>query len=352
MNISKLTALFLSGALIFTVNSASFSTTTTPPAVATTTTKTEVSVPKESKVITVYYNGKVAKINLKPYLDKNKMIFLPLKEVATLTKATFTWNKDTGKATYKLGKTTVQFTIGKDTATVNGKSIKLKNKLVNSNGSIYGDLRTISDCLGLKTGYKLGYDKSNKNVFSHVVSITSSIYKGIDPLKSVGLNGNANNGSDGVSEKSIVDRGFENSIMKPEETAKWFDLYEKIPHSYMGNAPTQILNMANMYMMSMVPVTGDSFRPEIVINYEKEGLITIDINSLPNKWDYFFEKTLTHLMGADGTTIATRLNKEIWATYNDKENVYRLSTLKGNWKVGKFTVNYDKPQVEITWSIK
>lgn len=344
MKSSQFLSLFLAGAVLCSAsNLPTYATTqaTTPSAIATTTEKT-----LQSKIITVYFDGKLVKMDdLKPYLDKNNSVFLPLKNVAAMTKATLTWNKSTGKATYKVGKNTLQLTATKDTLLVNGKSIKLKNQTVNSNGNAYVPMAFLSEQLGLKTGTKLGNNKNNKNVFSHVVSITSSTFRGADPLKSVSKNGS----DSGMGEKSVVDKGFENAFMSPEDEDNAYKIYEKIPYAVMGTDKTQVRINGTAYMMSMVPSYADGFIPSITIEYVKEGLITIDFSSLPTKWDYFFEKTLTFLMGSDGTEIATRLNKDFWSTYDKTENIYYTSKLKGKYTVGKYTVNYDTPYVEITW---
>lgn len=80
--------------------------------------------------------------------------FVPMRAIFEKLGATVKWDQNTKTATAAKGKTVVKLTIGKTTATVNGKSVTLTAAAITLNGNTMVPLRFIAEALGATIGWE------------------------------------------------------------------------------------------------------------------------------------------------------------------------------------------------------
>ncbi len=86
--------------------------------------------------------------------------YVPLRATGDVFKAEVLWDAAEKKVTYKMGDTTIELWIGKNTANVNGKSVALQNPPIIVSNSTYVPLRFVSEQLGSK----VEWDQNSKTV--------------------------------------------------------------------------------------------------------------------------------------------------------------------------------------------
>jgi len=86
--------------------------------------------------------------------------YVPLRATGDVFKAEVLWDAAEKKVTYKMGDTTIDLWIGKNTANVNGKSVALQNPPIIVSSSTYVPLRFVSEQLGSK----VEWDQNSKTV--------------------------------------------------------------------------------------------------------------------------------------------------------------------------------------------
>lgn len=99
--------------------------------------------------LTVKVNEQDVKFDTPPVIQDGRTL-VPVRAITEALGAEVQWNAATQTVTITKGSTIIQLIIGKNTATVNGKSVKLDVAATNSNGSTVVPLRFVSEALNLK----------------------------------------------------------------------------------------------------------------------------------------------------------------------------------------------------------
>ena len=103
--------------------------------------------------VCVTVNGEYVKTKNHAYL-KQGVTNVSLRDIGDIFGASVSWNGQTSTAAIDLGNTHISITKGKNTASVNGKSVVLDTNAVIVNDRIYVPLRFLSEALGADVTWK------------------------------------------------------------------------------------------------------------------------------------------------------------------------------------------------------
>jgi len=115
----------------------------------------ELTTAQEEKLVNVTIDGVVQKFDQSAII-KNGSTLVPLRGVFEGLGAKVEWNNATQTVTGTKGSTVIKLTVGKSTATVNGKIVTLSAKAEIINGSTMVPLRFIAEALGAKVEWDAG----------------------------------------------------------------------------------------------------------------------------------------------------------------------------------------------------
>ena len=107
----------------------------------------------DNSVIRVHVNGHLLKFDSEPYM-KNDSVFVGFRAILEALGAEVSWNQETNTVTAVKDGTEVSFTIGSDTAYVNGEECKLPSEAELTNDSAMIPVRFISEKLGMKVSWE------------------------------------------------------------------------------------------------------------------------------------------------------------------------------------------------------
>lgn len=107
----------------------------------------------DNSVIRVHVNGHLLKFDSEPYM-KNDLVFVGFRAILEALGAEVSWNQETNTVTAVKDGTEVSFTIGSDTAYVNGEECKLPSEVELTNDSAMIPVRFISEKLGMKVSWE------------------------------------------------------------------------------------------------------------------------------------------------------------------------------------------------------
>ena len=107
----------------------------------------------DNSVIRVHVNGHLLKFDSEPYM-KNDSVFVGFRAILEALGAEVSWNQETNTVTAVKDGTEVSFTIGSDTAYVNGEECKLPSEAELTNDSAMMPVRFISEKLGMKVSWE------------------------------------------------------------------------------------------------------------------------------------------------------------------------------------------------------
>ena len=107
----------------------------------------------DNSVIRVHVKGHLLKFDSEPYM-KNDSVFVGFRAILEALGAEVSWNQETNTVTAVKDGTEVSFTIGSDTAYVNGEECKLPSEAEPTNDSAMIPVRFISEKLGMKVSWE------------------------------------------------------------------------------------------------------------------------------------------------------------------------------------------------------
>lgn len=116
---------------------------------------TILSATQEGKLVNVTIDGALQRLD-QSAIVKNGSTLVPLRGVFEALKADVKWDQKTQTVTATKGSSIIVLTIGKSTATVNGKIVTLSAKAEIINGSTMVPLRFIAEALGAKVEWDAG----------------------------------------------------------------------------------------------------------------------------------------------------------------------------------------------------
>lgn len=111
-----------------------------------------LSATQSYKDVNVTIDGKLQQFDQSAII-KNGSTLVPLRGVFEALKAEVAWDQATKTVTATKGSTVIVLTIGKSTATVDGKQVALSAKAEVINGSTMIPLRFVAEALGAKVGW-------------------------------------------------------------------------------------------------------------------------------------------------------------------------------------------------------
>ncbi|MGE5416663.1 MAG: stalk domain-containing protein [Acidobacteriota bacterium] len=117
-----------------------------------------------AKTPIVLINGQPLVSDVKPMVNKDGRIMLPLRSIAQALGAQVDWNAPTKTATLYQGTNTIKVTLGQKTLMVNGRLVPMDTVAVSQNGCTLLPVRSVGEAFGSK----IGWDPATKTV-----SITS-----------------------------------------------------------------------------------------------------------------------------------------------------------------------------------
>jgi hypothetical protein len=92
-----------------------------------------------------------------PFIDNNGRMFVPLRKLSEAMGATLSWDGKTRTAILEKCSTNIKFTVGKNSAVVNGKALLMGTKAVIINQTIMVPLRFLCE----NTGITINWDKTS-----------------------------------------------------------------------------------------------------------------------------------------------------------------------------------------------
>lgn len=106
----------------------------------------------ESTDITVTFNGAEVCFDAAPYIQNGRTM-APIRGIAYLLGAEASWDQDSRTATFVKGGTTIEVTIGADSALVNGEAVALEAPAEIADGRTMVPLRFISEAFGAEVDW-------------------------------------------------------------------------------------------------------------------------------------------------------------------------------------------------------